>query len=169
MPEAVWKNRRRLTPCLRASDDPRSNNRASTLRCCSLCGVGKYSSLEMICVGIGVGSAASSATDNSFMSSGPMKRIGQPPVYVRSMVNPVSVAAQLARETKKVGLIPVLDELAIGNPPDFDATPGKFLSRRLKHRGIRDKLNRMICGRRECYARHHFVSIDDQIGDLTTT
>ena len=146
MPEAVWKNRRRLTPCLRASDDPRSNNRASTLRCCSLCGVGKYSSLEMICVGIGVGSAASSATDNSFMSSGPMKRIGQSPVCVRSMVNPVSVAAQLARETKKVGLIPVLDELAIGNPPDFDVIPGHLLAGRLEDRRPGPKLHRLGVG-----------------------
>ena len=54
MPAAVWKNSRRERPCFPPRASPMSRRRASTSFCCALCGGGMYSSLEMICVGIGV-------------------------------------------------------------------------------------------------------------------
>src|ERR1700722_8809561 len=55
MPAAVWKKRRRASLWRLASRSLISVRRASTSRCCAVCGTGKYSSLDTICVGTGEG------------------------------------------------------------------------------------------------------------------
>ena len=65
MPDAVRKNLRRLMPSRPASTPPTSLRRASTRRCCSVCGAGRYSSLETIWVGMGEANGASLANSKS--------------------------------------------------------------------------------------------------------
>ena len=76
MPAAVWKNWRRSRPCFLPSSSPMSSRRASTSFCCSLCGAGMYSSLEMICVGIGVVCGSISAGISASSSSLVRKPMG---------------------------------------------------------------------------------------------
>ena len=79
IPAAVWKKRRRDSPCRLANASPISFSRASTWRCFAVCGTGAYSSLETICVGTGDGndevSAGSSARNcrsvRNFMAASP--------------------------------------------------------------------------------------------------
>ena len=68
MPAAVWKNWRRLRPCLPPSSSPIASRRASTSFCFSLCGGGVNSSLETICVGMGVACGNSSDGISSLIS-----------------------------------------------------------------------------------------------------
>src|ERR1700720_1581101 len=79
MPDALWKKRRRETPCLEAMESAMSISRASTSFCCGVCGDGRYSSLETTCVGTGEGNAVSSAPCKSFNSSSFRKCICGPP------------------------------------------------------------------------------------------
>ncbi len=82
MPAAVWKKRRRDRPCRRASRSLSSLSRASTSRCFSVCGVGRYSSLDTIWVGTGDGnddvsagsSSRSCSSVRNFMSSSAVSR-----------------------------------------------------------------------------------------------
>src|ERR1700680_869282 len=69
MPDALWKNSRRETPCLLAIASAMPISRASTSFCCGVCGEGRYSSLETTWVGTGEGKAASSAPVNWLNSS----------------------------------------------------------------------------------------------------
>ncbi len=68
MPAAVAKKRRRLMPCRRASGRADFLRRASTSRCCAVCGAGTYSSLDTIWVGIGALSEVSSAGAESVVA-----------------------------------------------------------------------------------------------------
>ena len=63
------KKRRRDRPCRRASRSPSSLSLASTARCFALCGAGRYSSLDTICVGTGDGNDEISAGSNSLSCS----------------------------------------------------------------------------------------------------
>ena len=77
MPAAVSKKRRRDRPSFFAVAAPISLTRASTSFCRALCGGGKYSSLDTICVGTGAAKVvvsagrnfASSASLRNFMAS----------------------------------------------------------------------------------------------------
>ena len=53
MPPELLKNARRLMPSLSLAVAASSSIRASTRRCCSVCGTGMYSPFEIIRVGIG--------------------------------------------------------------------------------------------------------------------
>src|SRR6266851_7105152 len=55
MPAAVWKKRRRDRPFRRPCSSPSAFIRASTFFWRSVCGIGRYSSLETSLVGTGVG------------------------------------------------------------------------------------------------------------------
>src|SRR6201747_409067 len=69
MPDAVWKNRRRLTPWRLARRSPISASRSSTCFCWRVWRSGKYSSLETICVGMGNWCGKSSAGSSCARSS----------------------------------------------------------------------------------------------------
>src|ERR1019366_6471341 len=60
-----------------------------------------------------------------------------------------SVGPHLPRQTGQIRLVPMLDELAVGDTPDFDITPTEFLSGGLEYRCIRAKLNRVAVRCRE--------------------
>ena len=68
MPAAVWKNRRRDRPWRLARRSLISISRASTSFCCAVCGTGRYSSLDTICVGTGEGKDAVSAGSNPLIN-----------------------------------------------------------------------------------------------------
>src|SRR5580704_19256368 len=101
MPAAVWKKRRRLTPWRSASLSPRSLSRASTSRCFSVCGAGRYSSLETIWVGMGEGNSSSSAPCSACICSGVIARMAASSVFDLD-VDGLGLAAELER-----GLVPV--------------------------------------------------------------
>src|SRR5438477_5053389 len=69
MPAAVWKKRRRGRPLLRPHASARAFMRASTFFWRSVCGMGRNSSLETTCVGMGVGLAAKRAETSLARSS----------------------------------------------------------------------------------------------------
>src|SRR5690348_10894190 len=75
IPEALWKNRRRLIPRRLAMYAPISFTRASNSRCFSVCGPGMNSSLDTDCTGIGEGKR-DSAGDRRSNSSGLSMLIG---------------------------------------------------------------------------------------------
>src|SRR5712692_2261735 len=65
IPPEEARKRRRLMPSLRLASPAISAMRASTWRCCSVCGNGRYSPFDTTCVGIGErSSSASSARAN---------------------------------------------------------------------------------------------------------
>ena len=53
IPQLPARNSLRDRPSARLRSADHSRNSISTLRCSGVCGVGKYSSLETICVGMG--------------------------------------------------------------------------------------------------------------------
>src|SRR5215469_1533601 len=61
MPQLVCKNCLRLKPRCLPFASASSLIRASTIFCVALCGGGRYSPLETICVGIGIAADAASA------------------------------------------------------------------------------------------------------------
>ena len=81
-----------------------SSRRASTSFCCSLCGAGMYSSLEMICVGIGVVCGSISAGISASSSSLVKKLMGILPdrsACLSLFRDERSIAPHLARSTEQ--------------------------------------------------------------------
>ena len=71
MPPELLKNARRLMPSLSLAAPANSSIRASTRRCCSVCGTGRYSPFEIIRVGMGERSgSATSARSHCATCSG---------------------------------------------------------------------------------------------------
>ena len=79
MPEAVWKKRRRDMPWRAASRSLMSISRASTSRCFAVCGTGRNSSLDTICVGTGEGNDEVSAGSRPLIISSLRNFIEDPP------------------------------------------------------------------------------------------
>src|SRR5580704_18305933 len=77
-----------------------------------------------------------------------------------------SFAAHLSRQAHEVGLVPMLDELAISDAPDLDVSPGQLLSRRREQRRVRSELHGMTMDSGQCDPGDDFVAAENAILDL---
>ena len=64
-------------------------------------------------------------------------------LHRNSRRRPKSVPSHLSGETRKVRLIPMLDEFAVSDAPDVDVAPRERFTGRLEHRRARTKLDGM--------------------------
>src|SRR5262249_38873724 len=65
-----------------------------------------------------------------------------------------------------VGLIPMLNELPVSDPPYLDVAPSQFLAGGRKHGRTRPELDRMAVGRGQRDACHHLVASHNGVVEL---